>query len=139
MSVTISLSADRAYISSMIECPEGQERYVRSLYDSYLEILSNNGVGTGELRVHESQVDRNSEYTLSGWSFYLTPNELTGFGFAVPNELMEKRGEFWINTSDLVISSRETRQGHEDIILKEDEASNNPVQETPAKAVAPDL
>ncbi len=129
-----SYASDRSYISDRIECPEEKERFVLSLYHDYLSILANKEIQTGRLAIHESQIQERNGYLFSGWAFYLTPNELTGFDFTIPKDLMKKEGEFWINTTTLSIESKETKQGLETLILKRKEDSNQAAHTTPAIA-----
>lgn len=129
-----SLANDNSYIAKMISCTEEEEGFILSQYSAYLTLLEKKYFEAGELSVHESVVTRNDRYTRLSWSFYVTPNELTGFEISIPNELLKVNENIWTNQFTLEIESRSHKQGHDLFVLKKIEDSNKTAETTRASA-----
>ena len=98
-------------------------------YDAFLSALESGQIKKEDLRVPARLVERRGGHVFLSRSFYVTPNELRGFEFVIPESLTTEEAGVLVLTSDLLVESRVVKQSITILRLKK----------TEAKAVAPTL
>jgi hypothetical protein len=118
LAVLVGVGAvNRDYIVKMIECSPVQERGVASGYDCFMTLLSDGKIAAGRLQLSATQVQRRAGNLIFERAYYISPNELRGFVFAVPEALTEERDGIIRNKTGLRLANREMHQGLQTCVL----------------------
>lgn len=112
-------SCENDYVSKMIECDASSEDLVSSLYDVFLQLLTEKEIRKERLTIPESLAKQHLGKLIVSRSYYVTPNELRGFELVISKELFERKDGYLFNRTNLTLEAIETKQSIQILVLRE--------------------
>ena len=103
--------ADESYLAKMIRATPAEERAVSAAYDVYIAAISHRVVSKENIYFPLSMITESADNFILERAYYISPNELRGFGLAIPKGLAQKQGNHLKALQDLMLTKDERHQG----------------------------
>jgi hypothetical protein len=120
------VASDRSYVASTIECAADEETAVAAAYDSFLSLLVTREIKKEAFRFPAHLSEGRNNVMIVSRSFYVTPNELRGFEFVVPRQLVIEKDGTLFAKADLQVGHEESKQGIVSLYLEEKRPNQPP-------------
>jgi hypothetical protein len=114
---SISLNAQDSHATKTIQATPAEEAAISAAYDAYIAAISLRVVPKESIDYPLSLITESPENFILERSYYISPNELRGFGLAIPKRLARKQGNRLKGMQDLVFRSEERRQGLHTVVF----------------------
>jgi len=115
--VSASGLAVESQVEKVIRASAKEETGISEAYDVYLSALSHQVIARTRVSFPMSLVKESSNYFIVERGYYISPNELRGFGLAIPKKPARSVHGKLKATDDLVLQSEERRQGLHTVVL----------------------
>lgn len=107
----------RDYIVKTIACDDEEERCVAASYECFIALLSDKRIAAGTLRLPRTLVIERGGNLIFERAYYISPNEMRGFSFAVPRALLVEENGTLRNKRALRLVERSVRQQAQILVL----------------------
>ena len=109
--LSVPAIAAQSRAAKVILATSSEERAISEAYDVYLSAISHKTIAKARLDFPISLVKESSTHFILERAYYISPNELRGFGLAIPKALAKKEHGRIKAIQDVVMQKEERRQG----------------------------
>jgi hypothetical protein len=114
---SVAAMADESHVTKMIRATPAEERAVSAAYDVYIAAISHRAISKESIDFPLSMIIESSENYIFERAYYISPNEVRGFGLAIPKALTKKQGNRLKAIQDMVLMKEERRQGLHTVVF----------------------